>query len=299
MMSIAAGTAVAQDLSVCEGKGYTLNSTADAVGEEPITYEWFENGVPLPESNSASYTIGAGTRAVGEYKYVRVASNAECPDGVPSNTFTVRVLSAPTGLTLTPSAVTICTGTSAALTAAASGAASYSINNSTWQITTAFTVSPTSNTSYTLYVKNAAGCSASLTNAAAVTVLFPGGSGQLATCGCSGSLNNCEGTCRATCSWTDCGLSAVSTVTSEGAMTHPTAATWCPFNKGTGWKLPTTAQLQCLCKYQSTVPGGFEPTHYWAYTNVGGTTTTGYVVNLSTCAVSTAGGSRLVKCVLQ
>jgi hypothetical protein len=94
MMSIAAGTALlAQapaDLTVCVGKGYTLTSTKDATGTSPVTYQWYEDGEPLPGANSASYSIAAG-REAGEYAYWRIAANADCPTGVPSNTFTVRV----------------------------------------------------------------------------------------------------------------------------------------------------------------------------------------------------------------
>jgi hypothetical protein len=93
IMSIPAALLAQADLSVCVGKGYTLNSKAggDATGTSQVTYEWFENSSPVLNSNSASYTIAAGAKAAGDYAYVRKASNAECPTGVPSNTFTVRV----------------------------------------------------------------------------------------------------------------------------------------------------------------------------------------------------------------
>jgi hypothetical protein len=79
------------DLQVCVGKGYTLTSTKDATGTSPVTYQWYEDGEPLPDSNSASYTIAAGAKELGDYAYVRVASNADCPTGIASNTYTVRV----------------------------------------------------------------------------------------------------------------------------------------------------------------------------------------------------------------
>jgi hypothetical protein len=93
MMSIATGTAVAQDLEVCVSKGYTLTNVKPAVGAEPITYAWFENGSPIG-SNSASYTIAAGAKEPGDYAYVRVAANAACT--LSSNTYTVRVKPIPT-----------------------------------------------------------------------------------------------------------------------------------------------------------------------------------------------------------
>jgi hypothetical protein len=108
------------DLQVCYGKGYTLNSTAEAPATGATSYTWFEDGDPLPDSNSASYTIGAGTRAPGTYLYVRMASNEECPTGVPSNTYTVRVNPQPDP----PAAgtATLCFGLSGQLTAQASDA---------------------------------------------------------------------------------------------------------------------------------------------------------------------------------
>jgi uncharacterized protein (TIGR02145 family) len=82
---------VAQDLQVCAPSGYALTSVADAVGEGQVTYEWYENGVPLPESNSATYSIAEGKEA-GDYAYWRMAANAACT--VSSNTYTVRVIDA-------------------------------------------------------------------------------------------------------------------------------------------------------------------------------------------------------------
>jgi hypothetical protein len=108
----------AQDLTVCAGKGYTLTSTADASGTSPVTYEWLEDGMALPSSNSASYTIAEGRAVAGDYAYVRVAANAACT--LSSNTFTVTVNPVPDP----PAAVatTLCFGLSGQLTAQASGA---------------------------------------------------------------------------------------------------------------------------------------------------------------------------------
>jgi hypothetical protein len=82
----------AQDLSVCYGKGYTLKPDAFATGA--TSYTWYEDGNPLADENASSLTIEAGTKAAGDYAYVRMAANEECFEGVPSNTFTVRVLPA-------------------------------------------------------------------------------------------------------------------------------------------------------------------------------------------------------------
>ena len=71
---------------------------------------------------------------------------------------------------LTPSPATICAGQPATLTASASNAASYSLSGSTWQTASTFAVSPTASTYYIIYIKSAAGCTASKANAARVTV---------------------------------------------------------------------------------------------------------------------------------
>jgi uncharacterized protein (TIGR02145 family) len=95
IISIATGTAVAQapvDLSVCYGKGYTLTSVANASGTSPVTYQWYENSVPIG-SSTPELTIPTG-RAVGSYTYVRVALNAACT--LSSNTYTVQVKPNPT-----------------------------------------------------------------------------------------------------------------------------------------------------------------------------------------------------------
>jgi hypothetical protein len=182
IMSIAAGTALtAQDLSVCYGKGYTLTSTADAVGAEPITYAWYENGVPLPESNSASYSIAEG-REAGDYAYWRMAANAACT--VSSNTYTVRVLAAPTAPTnLSSDMATACNGTSTSVTLTASGGSTGSGAVYEWGTgntigdnslgTTAgntYSVSPGAATTYWVRLKGTGACSTTTTDGAMVAV---------------------------------------------------------------------------------------------------------------------------------
>jgi hypothetical protein len=202
-MSIAAGTAlVAQapvvDLTVCMDAGYTIPSGVDATGASAVTYQWYENGGAVGNSNTATLTVAAG-KEPGDYAYVRVATNADCPGGVPSNTYTVRVLPVPTNLLLTASPAAICVGTSSTLTASATTDGSYSLDNSTWQAATTFTVTPDKSASYTLYVKNSTGCSATLSVAAAIDVQSPAGKASLANalCGCTAPLVENRGYCLA------------------------------------------------------------------------------------------------------
>ncbi|MDR3350431.1 MAG: hypothetical protein LBN98_02125, partial [Prevotellaceae bacterium] len=99
--------------------------------------------------------------------YVRSA--AGCTASL-ANAAAVTVNSVPTGLSLAASPAAACAGQSSTLTASAAGAAAYSLNGATWQPANTFNVIPTATTNYTLYVRSAAGCTASLANAAAVTV---------------------------------------------------------------------------------------------------------------------------------
>jgi hypothetical protein len=140
------------------GRTYRLYKGSDAVDELTST------------GGAATFT---GTFAgAGVYTAQVMAEGRNCAATM-SGTHNVSENPLPTGLSLTANPTTICNGQSSTLTAVATGAASYSIDNSTWQTTTLFKVSPTSTTSYPLYVKTAAGCSASATNAAAITVSTP------------------------------------------------------------------------------------------------------------------------------
>jgi hypothetical protein len=88
------GGLFAQNLSVCAGKGFTLTNTAPAqVMAPPVSYTWYEDGKPLTSSNAATYHISG--KQAGTYHYVRKAFSTDCPDGVPSNTFTVVVNALP------------------------------------------------------------------------------------------------------------------------------------------------------------------------------------------------------------
>jgi hypothetical protein len=166
---------VAQDLTVCEGKGYTLNSTAAAPPFGATSYTWYEDGEPLPDSNSASYSITEG-REEGEDAYVRVASNEACPEGVASNTFTVRVSSVLPAATVT--AKTVCSGGTVTLSATL-GAGTTTAMTYTWNIRgTSSTTSVNSKTSpaltaattYTVQLRNSYGCVGAVSAPASITV---------------------------------------------------------------------------------------------------------------------------------
>jgi hypothetical protein len=174
MMSIAAGTAVAQDLTVCAGKGYTLNSTAAAPPFGATSYSWYEDGKPLDGENEVSLTIPAG-KAAGTYAYWRMAANEACPEGIASNTFTVRVSALPAA---TVTAKTVCSGKTVALSATL-GAGTTTPMTYTWNIRgTSSTTSANSKTSqaltatttYTVQLRNSYGCVGAVSAPATITV---------------------------------------------------------------------------------------------------------------------------------
>ena len=112
LLLLATAPAFAQttpNMEVCAGQGFMLTSKADAQSiDGSLTYTWkvsVDDGTPepIPNSNTAALTIAAGIDEAGTYAYVRWVASDACPDGVPSNTFTVVVLAPAAMPTLTGS----------------------------------------------------------------------------------------------------------------------------------------------------------------------------------------------------
>jgi hypothetical protein len=203
MMSIAAGTAVAQNLSVCVGKGYTLNSKAgaDATGTSPVSYQWYEDSNLLTGENASSLTIPAG-KAVGTYAYVRMASNEECPAGVASNTFTVRVVPIPSVPSLPSQNGPKCAGTGITFSATKPDDATGldwtgSVSGQGTSKTTATTAGNYSAQVRSYLTSGEATCYSGWTSPVTGTINGPAGRDQAAgACGCASNLTACNGTCR-------------------------------------------------------------------------------------------------------
>jgi hypothetical protein len=204
MMSIAAGTVLfAQapvDLSVCYGKGYTLNSTADAPPFGATSYTWYEDGDLLDGENEASLSIPA-EKAVGTYAYWRVAANADCLDGVASNTFVVRVVPVPS----VPSAPTQngpkCAGTAITFSATLPGGATGldwtgSVSGTGTSKTTA-TTAGTYSAQVRSYLTSGTTCYSGWSGTATGTINGPAGTNQaVGACSCASGLTVCGGYCR-------------------------------------------------------------------------------------------------------
>jgi hypothetical protein len=254
------------DLTVCEGKGYTLNSTAEAPPFGATSYTWYEDGEPLPDSNSASYTIQAG-QAAGEYKYVRVASNAECPGGVPSNTFTVTVNPLPDPPVMGGDGNAYCNSGTITATAGSNG------NGIRWDdgsTLTLRTVNTTGANTYRAVTTSAAGCTSS-TATITVTVSQGAAAGQApdATCGCAEGLNECNSVCSAASGWAywpTCSSTGFNYVTDVPADCGETSMRWAAadaYCKEKGGHLPTTDQATCMCDNRDALPGGVSIWYYW------------------------------------
>jgi hypothetical protein len=142
---------------------------------------------------------------------------------------------------------------------------------STTSVNTKTTQTLNANTAFTVTVKNTNGCT-SAAKAGTITVTSGAASGQTANaCGCASGLDNCSGICKGTGSanWTTCsGFTQVSNVNFEACsgLSWSEADSYCK-NKGTGWRLPTLSELECMCKNVSELPGGLlETFFYWSGT---------------------------------
>jgi hypothetical protein len=122
----------------------------------------------LTGTGSAETFTGAFAGA-GEYTAWMKDNGTYCATQM-TGVHTVNESPQPTGLMLTAMPAEICEGLSSTLTAKASYGVEYCLDGSSWGTSTTFSVKPTSNESYTLYAKTAAGCTDTKTDAAAVTV---------------------------------------------------------------------------------------------------------------------------------
>jgi uncharacterized protein (TIGR02145 family) len=72
----------------CVGTAYTIGSVEPASGAP--TYRWLEDGVPISNTDAATYTVPADKEA-GSYVYTRQAMTADCHLWQSSNEFVVTV----------------------------------------------------------------------------------------------------------------------------------------------------------------------------------------------------------------
>jgi hypothetical protein len=144
--------------AICEGQSTTLTASATDAAQYRI-----DNGAWQTE-------MDFNVSPVANASYTLYAKTAEGCVASLANAALVTVNPMPEDLTLTANPGTICAGASSTLTASATNGTSYSIDNIAWQLEADFNETPSVNSSYLLYVRTAAGCSATKANAATVTV---------------------------------------------------------------------------------------------------------------------------------
>jgi hypothetical protein len=79
------------------------------------------------------------------------------------------------------------------------------------------------------------------------------------SCGCASTLTNCSGICLRACNdFTSCpGFTKISS--GQGSNAWPAADNHCRtavIDGTTGWRLPTSSELRCICQNKASVPGG-------------------------------------------
>jgi hypothetical protein len=165
-------TLTASAAEFCPGDAVTFALDNTTPGR---MYQLYKDGVAVMDvltgTGSAETFTGAFAGA-GEYTAWVKDDGANCAAAM-TGTHAVGESPKPTGLTLitTFEAAAVCEGESATLTASATNGYEYSLDNSSWQSSTTFSVKPgIGGTTYPLYVKSAMGCVASEMNALTVAV---------------------------------------------------------------------------------------------------------------------------------
>jgi hypothetical protein len=167
-----AGTATATTPTVCNGQSATMCLS----GQSPpldVTIQWKSsliNGGPYTDvvcANANCYSTGV--LAPGTYYFVAVVTCANSGLSSTSNQVTITISANPVAA-ITPSAPSICAGSSVVLTA--SGGTGYTWSPATGLNTTTgavVTASPAVTTTYTVTVTDANGCSATATSTVTVS----------------------------------------------------------------------------------------------------------------------------------
>ncbi len=167
-----------QPVSATVLAGSPVSFTVAASGNPTPTYQWYKGGVAISGATSATYTIGSVTTGHAGL-YTVVASNSAGTATSATASLTVNVLSAPT-ITAQPRGATVNSGTTLALTVAASGnptptyqwyKGGVAISGATSDTLVLASIDTSAAGSYTVYVGNSMG---SVTSSAAVVVVTSG-----------------------------------------------------------------------------------------------------------------------------
>ncbi len=186
--------------------------------------------------------LGTGVRTYSGACITTITDATGNPEG--------RVPALPAVTTTNPAAV--CAGTNVTLTATPSGGTT-TANTYTWNIggatttttTNTFTVpaaSITTSKTFTVSVRNANGCTSTVSNTGTITVNVPGTAGQSSSpCCCAGGLQNCSGTCQATGCGSGNGSSITNCSTTNITFTSGFVSTQTWVVGSQTWSAPVTA----------------------------------------------------------
>jgi hypothetical protein len=235
--SIAPTTLTASTTTVCSGSPVTLTATGGTLGTA-ASYQFGTGNTTLTSTTATSYTLSSVT-ATATY-WVKIVTTSACAAPSGSATRAITVTTAITEASISGDSSNACPNASVSLTASASGATSFTWYKNSSQVQTgassAYAV--TSTGSYTVQGKNA-NCTGKTSPSKVVTISTV----DFQTC--------CPGV-----------KLYQTTASRDGILTWSEADAYC---KGKGARLPTMAELMCICEYQATVPGGFDSqAEYWS-----------------------------------
>jgi hypothetical protein len=207
-----ANTTSTAALSVCSGNSTTLTATGTG------TLTWYDTptgGTALGTGNS----FNTGAITTNKTFYVENQAVNSCASARVAVAVTVNAL--PTAA-ISPSSVSICSGSSVVLTA--SGGSTYSWSNSLGS-GAAKTVSPTATTTYTVTVTNAASCSATASRLVTVNAVPTAGISPATVTICSGAATTLTASGGTQYAWSNGNNNAVATVSPTTNTTYTVTVT--------------------------------------------------------------------------
>ncbi|WP_205685685.1 T9SS type A sorting domain-containing protein [Flavipsychrobacter stenotrophus] len=250
--------ATASATTLCAGNVLTLTGSASSA----TSYSWNgPNGFTSSLLNPSSFTVG--TASAGSYTFT--ATNS-CGSNTAS--VTVAVNAAPTSITASPSATTLCAGTTLTLTGSAVGATSYVWNGPGGYFAptavASFAIGTANAGSYTLTATNSCGSTTVATTSLSVTgtPTVAAISATATTVGIGGTLTLSDATPSGTWSSTNAAIATVSpsgvvTGIGAGAATISYAVSGsCGVNAATQSVLVTPSAIELVGWNVSTMPGG-------------------------------------------
>jgi hypothetical protein len=238
----------------CGAGAVTLNATAGGGTTTSNTYTWIVDGGAATTTPTGSLTTGS--LAVGSRTYSVMVTNANGCTSTPK-TGTITVNTAVAQATITGNASNTCPAATVSLSAAASGATTFTWlkNGSSVQSSTSSAYTVTASGSYTVQGKNA-NCTGTTSAQKVVTI------------NACGNVPGCTGF-----------TLYQTTASSDGSGNWITANSYCT-NPSRGARLPTRTELECMCSKKGDIQGGYKGGYNWSSTVNGGTH---YIVGFNNC----------------